>query len=119
MGRLIDADAFRNKLVKMTNDPFASTNRPLNWSHAYESVMVELDRMPNAQGWISVKERTPETISNKVLVWVEGGFRPFMGHFEEGDNLFPDQWFNLEAEGECFTSPVTHWMELPEGPKEE
>ena len=116
MGRLIDADALKNKLKELPGG--------YPQSFAGKACLMAIDDAPTfdyapRQQWISVKDRLPEWVSNKVLVWVEGGFRPFMGRFREGDCIFPDEWFNLEAEGECFESPVTHWMELPEGPKEE
>ena len=114
MGRLIDADVFRNKLVEMTNDPFASTNRPLNWSHAYESVMVELDRMPNAQGWISVEDRLPEP-DECVLAYTVFGERHIFSSDEDADSY--------DERGRYYSSgkhrEVTHWMHLPNPPKEE
>lgn len=74
--------------------------------------------------WISVKDRLPKSIINKVLVHCKNGYIGF-GHYEEFKGA--KCWYNLES-GEPFTKwdlngcesyAVTHWMPLPEPPKEE
>lgn len=74
--------------------------------------------------WISVKDRLPKKITNKVLVYCKCGYIGF-GHYEEFRGV--KDWYNLESgkpfrgwdlEG-CETYEVTHWMPLPEPPKEE
>ena len=74
--------------------------------------------------WISVSERLPKSIINKVLVHCKNGYIGF-GHYEEFQGV--KDWYNLES-GEpfrewdledCETYEVTHWMPLPEPPKEE
>ena len=73
-------------------------------------------------GWISVKDRLPESVANRVIVWVKDaeiyGHIGF-GHYEKykGQEI----WFNL-INNEAFEirgQTVTHWMQLPEMPKEE
>ena len=46
MSRIIDADALRSLFEEMANDPYAKTMQPQSWSMAYESVCVDVDRMP-------------------------------------------------------------------------
>lgn len=81
----------------------------------------DIARFPTAVGWISVKDRLPKSMVNKVLVWLEHkdfvGYIGF-GHYEKykGQEI----WFDLEH-SEAFSIrgyAVTHWMPLPEPPEE-
>ena len=62
------------------------------------------------QEWISVKDRLPENIANRVLVVCERSNGVFYAHYEK------PFWINLETDNP-FISTVTHWMLLPELPK--
>ena len=64
------------------------------------------------QEWISVTERLPENIANRVLVVCERSNGVFYAHYEK------PFWINLETD-KPFISTVTHWMPLPEPPKGE
>lgn len=72
--------------------------------------------------WISVKERLPDSKSERVLIFLTnyGNPRVDIGYYdgpydgygaEEGDQEFTD------SDSERTTS-VTHWMPLPEPPKQ-
>ena len=63
------------------------------------------------QEWISVDDRLPENIANRVLVVCERSNGVFYGHYEK------PFWINLETD-KPFISTVTHWIPLPEPPKE-
>lgn len=63
-----------------------------------------LDYVPRQQ-WISVKDRLPEESENRYLVRLEDGFI--------GTAVWDDGWELWNDSGE-----VTHWMCLPEPPKE-
>lgn len=63
------------------------------------------------QEWISVDDRLPENIANRVLVVCERSNGVFYAHYEK------PFWINLETD-KPFISTVTHWMPLPELPKE-
>ena len=74
------------------------------------------------QEWISASE-PPEKITNKVIVLCKNGYRGY-GHYE--DYKGERTWYNLES-GKPFTDwdledcesyEVTHWMPLPNPPKE-
>ena len=75
------------------------------------------------QKWIPVAERLPDNIANKVIVCCKNGYVGF-GHYEKfrGNEV----WYNLENDrpftdwnlDDCETYEVTHWMPLPEPPKE-
>ena len=82
------------------------------------------DLLPVLRGWISVEDALPKSIINKVLVCCKNGYIGF-GHYEEFQGV--KDWYNLES-GKPFTEwdledcesyAVTHWMPLPEAPKEE
>lgn len=63
------------------------------------------------QEWISVDDRLPENIANRVLVVCESSNGVFYAHYEK------PFWINLETD-KPFISTVTHWMPLPDAPKE-
>ena len=75
-------------------------------------------------GWISVNDRLPKNMANKVLVCCKNGYVGF-GHYEKfrGNEV----WYNLENDrpftdwnlDDCETYEVTHWMPLPEPPEVE
>lgn len=58
------------------------------------------------QEWISVDDRLPENIANRVLVVCERSNGVFYAHYEK------PFWINLETD-KPFISAVTHWMPLP------
>ena len=62
------------------------------------------------QEWISVDDRLPESIANRVLVVCERSNGVFYAHYEK------PFWINLETD-KPFISTVTHWMMLPQPPK--
>ncbi len=73
--------------------------------------------------WNSVKDRLPKSLANKVIVHCKNGYVGF-GHYEDCKGA--QTWYNLESQ-EPFSAwdyeegdyEVTHWMPLPEPPKEE
>ena len=72
--------------------------------------------MKNGGGWISVKDRLPERPPN-----VDGRLvrrKWFLVALKSGDVLSLSYEFD-EDRWQGFGSPVTHWMPLPEPPKEE
>ena len=71
-----------------------------------------LDSGVTVQEWISVTERLPENIANRVLVVCERSNGVFYAHYEK------PFWINLETD-KPFISTVTHWMPVPQPPKGE
>lgn len=80
--------------------------------------MLEQD----ARGWISVKDRLPNT-GEKVIVFAIGKYDGFIGDTTYAISMMIDrpsgkrwavpwQYFDVDYE-------ITHWMPLPEPPKEE
>ncbi len=75
-----------------------------------------------APQWISVKDRLPE-LRQEVLVWYNNGYEvAYLQKFEPPKLQYP-QFNNVEMFEWCFGDfedfDVTHWMPLPEPPKEE
>ena len=75
----------------------------------YEKMIEPLER--EIAEWIPVSERLPE-VETDVLVYNDAGGMPTvdvdsMGHYEYVDASF---WYRCQN--------VTHWMPLPEPPKE-
>lgn len=75
------------------------------------SMAVAALREQEERRWIPVTERLPENIANRVLVVCERSNGVFYAHYEK------PFWINLETD-KPFISTVTHWMPLPEPPKE-
>lgn len=99
MGRLIDADAL---LKKFAHPP------ELMYTNV---VMDEIRSAPTVGGWISVEDRLPE-VGKVVLAF---GTRSATTGMFQGVSIRNDLWF---WKGNTIKH-VSHWMPLPEAPKEE
>lgn len=120
--RLIDADALADKLEQIISDYTSHGMYPAAFDIRYATDVVEdMPTLTPPNEWISVEEKLPESIVNKVLVYCENGYIGY-GHYEKYQG--EETWYNLES-GEPFSSwnwqncspyKVTHWMPLPEAP---
>jgi hypothetical protein len=117
--RLIDADALEQKLSTMTID---FVNYKINLEAVYSAIRYA----PTVGDWISVKDRLPEN-QNPVIVFVphhvdevKGTFLGYVGmayYTRLGEGFWCGTDGNLYgAIGMIY--PPTHWMPLPEPPKE-
>ena len=103
-------------------DYFGFIDFAYNESGRLESLSRMLDELLKEQEWISVKERLPKSMANKVLVYLQHedlvdqiGY----GHYEKFKGK--EMWYDLEHD-EQFSKrgyTVTHWMPLPKSPKGE
>lgn len=112
--RLIDADALTawiiNELRAMPNGAFNN----LNGRQAANLIGRSIDDAPTVGGWISVKDRLPGCDDGVVIAIAEYddgwctvlAWRNEKTGWDTDDPLFED---GME---------VTHWMPLPEPPKE-
>ena len=71
--------------------------------------------------WISVKDKLPETDEERrsplVLVWVR---RPKTVGWHSLSYFYHGEWDILTGQIDvAYGKRITHWMPLPEGPKEE
>lgn len=113
----------------MTNDLISrkaaielfSTKPPEYYHTSY--IMDELDRLPAidaiAPGWISVKDREPP-VDQAILVYESYELGPG-SIFEVFYDVEYGKWYHVGADKEFFVprnGTITHWMPLPEPPKE-
>lgn len=116
--RLIDADVLKKDLARFYDGEVTAKEL--------------IDEQPTVGGWISVKDRMPESSGVKVIVsaktipesvlQTKAVFVAFLG-YGDGKWYTPDIDFMVSAKtGNDNVHPVweiTHWMPLPEPPKEE
>ena len=103
----------REKLVELLKSVLPNfRNNMAYWGEKpiYEFADCLLANGVTVQKWISVDDRLPENIANRVLVVCERSNGVFYAHYEK------PFWINLETD-KPFISTVTHWMLLPELPK--
>ena len=70
--------------------------------------------------WISVKDRLPEEDSTKFIIFTEG-VDVYCGRYYSRNSFNRESFFIVESQnGHIFNdSNVTHWMPLPDPPKDE
>lgn len=68
-----------------------------------------------ADGWISVKDDLPAHVIDSFLVCYDDGF---VGIADWSHDLWKNDWW-FYTDGEYDIDGITHWMPLPEAPKEE
>lgn len=70
--------------------------------------------------WISVKDRLPEDYE-KVIAYCNKTNKYFVGFARKSSYSGDTYWLLVGASGAVYyvKSKVTHWMPLPEPPKEE
>lgn len=95
-----DAKVLKNEYapVRLVADIFKSVIKTVADASGYE--------MPE---WISVKDRMPE---EDVYVLAHNGVAPFIAAYTTNPSK---RWYAISG----FTICPTHWMPLPESPKEE
>lgn len=129
--RLIDADALFAKM-KERHDMYAGCSYVGDKARQDElgAVMGDIVNAPTIGGWISVKDRLPDAAGYECLVCaVNENYNQthvFTAHTGYGE---PGWWTGNVHYMSRVTSPsdnrlhpalnVTHWMPLPEPPKEE
>ena len=76
--------------------------------------MVDVNSSSNSNGWISVKERLPEVNTWCLWLYPTGPeVNQYEGKLDDGTMLFHRNWYDFED------TDITHWMPMPEPPKEE
>lgn len=104
MPRLIDADAMRQEwLENGENEYVYDTN----------AVLDSIDSQPTVNQWIPVTERLPKAWK-PVLVRSEYNFTTTAWYIG-----VPGKWRFTQTNEFMAKDSVTHWMPLPEAPKEE
>ena len=124
MARQIDLDQLMKYPLRRGSEHCDEKNADPRFLNGVESILEWAQTLPTLtppNEWISVEEKLPESIVNKVLVYCENGYIGY-GHYEKYQG--EETWYNLES-GEPFSSwnwqncspyKVTHWMPLPAPP---
>ena len=112
--RTIDADALKNDLSRFYDGEV--TARQL------------IDEQPTIGGWISVKDRKPPSIREPRY---RDAFRPVFLYTKKDNSVYIGWYLGEDCRGiDCYisrtamtsyqhiTKKITHWMPLPELPKE-
>lgn len=108
--RLIDADALLESLDK--NMPRSILMQTYN----REDIIRTILDAPTIDGWISVKERLPMLMESVLFTGKNYYGTWFLAQRGYYDGTF---WHSNNNGTVYATTPVTHWMPLPEPPKEE
>ena len=115
MARLIDADALKATFQKWANVPeYNEAER-----HIIRAAMIAVDDCPTIDGWISVKDRLPDEEDYRschenwdgCVIWTNGSDIG-LGWY----STITGDWADIY---DCDIDDVTHWMPLPEPPKED
>lgn len=78
--------------------------------------MVDVNPLNNSNGWISVKDRLPRAL--ELVLYFHELHGPSIGYYDPACPKPGYQWVSEEW-GDNKTGRITHWMPLPEPPKEE
>ena len=106
--RLIDADALKQDLTRFYDNEVTAKQL--------------IDEQPTVGGWVSVKDRMPEERHGRFEGEMESDFVLCCAKSEEETVI--DIGYTVNGEWECESGyvndycEVTHWMPLPEAPKE-
>lgn len=100
--RLIDADALKEKILTTT---FTENNM-----QALNLLIGLIDDIPTDDAWISVKDMLPKKKGDYLIYNTDGTVWPYW--YDADDN----SWYDSCG---YKTDIVTHWMPLPEPPKED
>ena len=114
MSDLIDREAAIRKI-----EPWLySKGRGESELNVLRAVIAELKSLPPAPRWHRVEDELPQNVANRVLVFCKNGVM-YAAHYEGGET---DKWYmNMGTWWEEGTGNLTctHWMPMPEPPKEE
>ncbi len=105
------AEAIKAMCRKCTACSVLTDKDDKDFSKAHCAEIRALQELPSAPGWISVKDRLPQ-VGEKVLTLSKFGhiFDRALQEFSGSCRFYPD--------GLKPGRDVTHWMPLPEPPKE-
>ena len=71
--------------------------------------------IPDSPQWISVEDRLPEEQYVNIVFYEEKSKDIYIGYYNTGDYTHNKFW---HSSGRLFVNTVTHWIPLPEPPKE-
>ncbi len=100
--RAIDADA----LMEKYGEP----------CHSFADVIEDMPTLDLAPKWISVEDRLPPDKGKSILVANGHGYVRILAFWNKDDAGW--KWIDQNGHFKHFND-ITHWMPLPEPPKEE
>lgn len=113
--RRIDADALTEWMIRELRAMPNGVFNDLNGRQAANLIGKAIDEAPTVGGWISVEDRLPMLIETVLFIgkdYYGKWFGVKRGYFD-GSLWHSDDFGTIYS-----TTPVTHWMPLPEPPKE-
>jgi hypothetical protein len=114
MARLIDADALK-KEYRMADRCEDCARNSRDCQNVYSWTLMDvcsmLDKAPTIGSWISVKDRLPE--EENACLAVDNECRVVIARYKSAGN-YSMGWYSSMI----FFPPITHWMPMPEAPKE-
>ena len=88
----------------------------------FESETQKNKQQNKQQKWFSVKEKLPQSVGNKVIVYLQHEDlvpKVGYGHYEKFQG--EEMWYDLESgkQFRIYGYTVTHWMPMPKSPNGE
>ena len=111
MARMIDADALK-EIIGECPENWTDSPEEIAEFNMWHRIMDDIDSTPTVGDWISVEDRLPE--KNGVDLAYYDRTCVSSVYYEKG--RAQSEWTD-DYEGYC-DFDVTHWMPLPEPPKE-
>lgn len=111
---LIDKDALLKEMDKLCGDCGLTLDiDKCGRCKTFEAIMT-VSRSEMVNGWISVKDRMPDDGKDVlVLIPFQNTWIYYVSYVESG------KWYVPTMYGRNNVPDITHWMPLPEPPKEE
>ena len=104
------------KLEKYLNHQYMYENGDPSYIHGIKVGVSWADGNPKSQ-WISVEERLPDRLPAKFANWSKEVFVAVKRGREY--RAYVDRYSHIYKTWGAFGGEVTHWMPIPELPKEE
>ncbi len=111
--RLIDADALIDIFIEQQKMKWNQCSSPSSWSDAYDNFIDALQMSETVGEWISVDDRLPDKCNNYLVC-----FGKSIGIRMKTAFWLPEKRIWKGAEAYSTLNGITHWMQLPEPPKE-
>lgn len=96
----------------ISRDALLSATEGYNWKEGLKTVLKRIPAADVRPRWISVEERLPETRDNYLALTAECEI--YICDFIPSVK----QWWTVSCD-DLYVIGITHWMPLPEPPKEE
>ena len=113
MSRPIDAEELLQILDKQKTFEMLDHKRNNAYGKGMRDAMKIIEKAPTIGGWVSVKDRLPND-GQDVLAYLYNGEETRTAPF----NYDKGTWYDCVMNCTVAINSITHWMPLPEPPKE-